>query len=120
MELALKQRTLVERLQAGEVLAADGATGTNYQRTGIEIGEPLGEMTHQQAVDAYAEQAAALTEGGVDFLLLETLFALEEGTAAIEGVTKVSGLPLVVSFSYDQGTRTMMGLRPAQVAAAIA
>jgi len=85
-----------------------------------QLCEPLGEMTHQQAVDTFAEQAAALTEGGVDFLLLETLFALEEGTAAIEGVKKVSDLPLVVSFSYDQGTRTMMGLRPAQVAAAIA
>lgn len=82
--------------------------------------EPFGELTRAMVIDAYAEQAAALTEGGVDVLLLETFFALEEATAAIEGVKRVSKLPLVVSFSYDQGTRTMMGLRPAQVAAAIA
>lgn len=82
--------------------------------------EPFGELTHDMVANAYAEQAAALTEGGVDLLLLETFFALEEATAAIQGVKRVSQLPLVVSFSYDQGTRTMMGLRPSQVAAAIA
>lgn len=82
--------------------------------------EPLGELTVVECAEAYAEQAAALTEGGVDFLLLETFFALEEARAAIEGVKRVSDLPLVVSFSYDQGTRTMMGLRPSQVVQAIA
>jgi 5-methyltetrahydrofolate--homocysteine methyltransferase len=44
---------------------------------------------------------------------------LDEATAAIEGVKRASALPLVVSFSYDQGTRTMMGLSPAQVIQAV-
>lgn len=197
-------KSFLDRLSAGEILVADGATGTNYQQMGIEIGvppeewvfdkpenvlalhrafvdagsdiiltdtfggtrlrmrdskyadrapelnrraaelarqaasaregvlvagsmgptgmlmEPFGELTHAAAADAYAEQAAALTEGGVDLLLLETFFALEEGVAAIEGVQRASSLPLVVSFSYDQGTRTMMGLSPTQVVQAIA
>jgi 5-methyltetrahydrofolate--homocysteine methyltransferase len=82
--------------------------------------EPFGELTPAAAADAYAEQAAALTEGGVDLLLLETFFALEEALAAIEGAKRTSPLPLVVSFSYDQGTRTMMGLSPTQVVHAIA
>jgi methionine synthase I (cobalamin-dependent) len=77
--------------------------------------EPLGELTPAHAVDAYAEQAGALTEGGVDLLLLETFFALDEALAAIEGVRRASVLPLVVSFSFDRGTRTMMGLSPTQV-----
>ncbi len=197
-------KTFLDRLNAGEILVADGATGTNYQAMGIEIGvppeewvfdkpenvlalhrafvdagsdiiltctfggtrlrmrdskyadrapelnrraaelarqaasaregvlvagsmgptgmlmEPFGELTHAAAADAYAEQAAALTAGGVDLLLLETFFALEEAQAAIEGVKRASALPLVVSFSYDQGTRTMMGLTPTQVVQAIA
>lgn len=87
--------------------------------TGILM-QPFGELTHADVVNAYAEQAAALTEGGVDLLLLETFFALEEATAAIEGVKQTSPLPLVVSFSYDQGARTMRGLRPAQVVQTIA
>ena len=81
--------------------------------------EPLGELTAAAAADAYAEQAAALREGGVDLLLLETFFALDEALAAIDGVRRSSDLPLVVSFSFDRGTRTMMGLSPTQVIEAI-
>jgi len=76
--------------------------------------EPFGSLSLAEAVDNYAEQAAALTAGGVDFLLLETFFSLEEALAAGEGIRMSSSLPLVVSFSYDQGQRTMMGLRPTQ------
>lgn len=82
--------------------------------------EPFGELTHDDVANAYAEQATALTEGGADLLVLETFFALEEATAAIEGVQSVSKLPLIVSFSFDQGTRTMMGLTPTQVAKTMA
>ncbi len=82
--------------------------------------EPLGELTHAECAANYAEQARALTEGGVDFLLLETFFALEEAQAALDGAQRASNLPLVVSFSYDQGTRTMMGTRPSQFVQAIA
>jgi 5-methyltetrahydrofolate--homocysteine methyltransferase len=197
-------RAFLDRLHAGSILVADGATGTNYQMAGLGLGvppeewvfdapdkvvnlhrafieagsdiiltnsfggtrlrmrdsqyadrpqdinrraaelareavagrdgvlvagsmgptgqlcEPYGELTQADAVANYAEQAAALTAGRVDLLLLETFFALEEATAAIEGVRQGSDLPLVVSFSYDQGTRTMMGLRPSQVVEAIA
>ena len=81
--------------------------------------EPLGELTATAAADAYAEQAAGLAEGGVDVLLLETFFALEEALAAIEGIRRTTDLPLVVSFSFDQGTRSMMGLRPASMVEAI-
>ena len=196
--------TFLDRLQAGDILVADGATGTSYQQMGLPLGvapeewiesepekvlglhrafieagadiiltnsfggtplrlretsfrgraqelnrraaalareaassakavlvagsmgptgmlmEPYGELTASSAVEAYAEQARGLVEGGVDLLLLETFFALEEGLSAIEGIRQVSDLPLVVSFSFDQGTRTMMGVRAAQVAGAIA
>lgn len=79
--------------------------------------EPFGTMKPEEVKDAYAEQAAALTAGGVDLLVLETFFALEELEAAIVGVQSASDLPLVCSFSYDRGARTMMGVRPAQMAA---
>jgi len=82
--------------------------------------EPLGDLTTSAAADAYAEQAAGLTEGGVDLLLLETFFALEEALAAIDGIRRVTTLPLVVSFSFDQGTRTMMGLSPTTMLNAVA
>jgi len=77
--------------------------------------EPFGDLTPAAAADAYAEQAAALSQAGADLLLLETFFALDEARAAIDGVRRSSSLPLVVSFSFDRGTRTMMGLSPTQV-----
>jgi len=51
----------------------------------------------------------------VDLLLIETMFSFEETNAAFEGAKSVSDLPIVVSFSYDRGTRTMMGIKPKDV-----
>jgi 5-methyltetrahydrofolate--homocysteine methyltransferase len=190
---------LVERLKAGEVLVADGATGTNLQKVGLVGGihtedwvfdepkkildlekafvaagsdiiltctfggtrprmqgakhgdqvyeinkraaelareaasarddvlvagsmgpigkllKPYGPLTDEEARQAFAEQARALAEGGVDFLLFETHFALNEVDAGLEGARSVTDLPIVVSFSYDRGTRTMMGVKPTDV-----
>jgi 5-methyltetrahydrofolate--homocysteine methyltransferase len=82
--------------------------------------EPLGPLTRELAVATFAEQARALTDGGVDLLVLETFFSLDEGLWALEGIQSASELPLVVSYSFDQGTRTMMGLTPTQVVEAFA
>ena len=77
--------------------------------------KPYGPITYEEAKAAFAEQARALAEGGVDLLLIETHFALEEADAAFEGSRSVTDLPIVISFSYDRGTRTMMGVKPADV-----
>ena len=82
--------------------------------------EPLGPLTRDLAVATYAEQARALADGGVDLLVLETFFSLDEGLWALEGIQSAVDLPLVVSYSFDQGTRTMMGLSPTQVVEAFA
>jgi 5-methyltetrahydrofolate--homocysteine methyltransferase len=84
------------------------------------LADPLGPLTHDLAVATFGEQARALTEGGVDLLVLETFFSLDEGLWAVEGIRGVTDLPLVVSYSFDQGTRTMMGLTPTQVVEAFA
>ena len=97
-----------DRLVAGSL----GPTG--------QLPEPYGLLTRDVCVEAYAEQARALADGGVDLLVLETFFALEEALWAIEGIQSVSDLPLVMSFSFDQGTHTMMGLSPADVVTAVA
>jgi 5-methyltetrahydrofolate--homocysteine methyltransferase len=76
---------------------------------------PYGPLTPEDARATYAEQAKALAEGGVDLLLIETMFALEEATPAFEGARSATDLPIVVSFSYDRGVRTMMGVKTSQV-----
>jgi 5-methyltetrahydrofolate--homocysteine methyltransferase len=84
------------------------------------LADPLGPLTHELAVSTFAGQARALTAGGVDVLVLETFFSLDEGLWAVEGIRSESDLPLVVSYSFDQGRRTMMGLTPTQVVDAFA
>jgi 5-methyltetrahydrofolate--homocysteine methyltransferase len=94
----------------GEVLVAGsmGPTG--------ELLQPLGTLSPQEVSGYYAEQAAALAQGGVDLLLVETMFDLAEARAAIEGAQRAADLPLVCTFSFDMGTVTMMGTAPAAVA----
>jgi methionine synthase I (cobalamin-dependent) len=102
------------RTAVGDELLVAGSMGPTGQ-----LVEPYGVLTREVCVEAYAEQARALADGGVDLLVLETFFALEEALWAIEGARSASDLPLVMSFSFDQGTHTMMGLSPAEVVAAV-
>ena len=97
-----------DRLVAGSL----GPTG--------QLVEPYGLLTRETAVDAYAEQARALAGAGADLLVLETFFALEEALWAVEGARSATDLPIVASFSFDQGTHTMMGLSPTDVVSAVA
>lgn len=79
-----------------------------------EMLAPLGRMTEEEARRAFAEQAAVLVEGGVDAILIETMSALEEASAAVEGVKEVTGLPVLCTMSFDTHGRTMMGVKPEQ------
>ena len=76
-----------------------------------EIMEPVGSLSHEDAVKAFAEQAAALKEGGVDVLWIETMSAEEELRAAVEGAA-LANLPIVTTMSFDTNGRTMMGITP--------
>ena len=77
-----------------------------------EILEPNGPVSIQQAQAAFAEQARALADGGVDVLWIETISSAEEIQAAVLGAAEV-GLPIVYTVSIDTNGRTMMGLTPA-------
>jgi 5-methyltetrahydrofolate--homocysteine methyltransferase len=102
------------REAVGDARLVAGSMGPTGQ-----LVEPYGVLTREVCVEAYAEQSRALVDGGVDLLVLETFFALDEALWAVEGVQSITDLPLVVSFSFDQGTRTMMGLGPTDVVAAV-
>ena len=79
-----------------------------------EILEPSGPVSIQQAQAAFADQARALADGGVDILWIETISSAEEIQAAVLGAATV-GLPIVYTVSIDTNGRTMMGLTPADV-----
>lgn len=96
--------------KAGRPVVVAGSMGP----TG-ELYEPLGPLTISDGADAFAEQARALADGGVDVLWIETMSSREEVAAAVKGAA-VTGLPFVTTCSFDTNGRTMMGLTPAEFA----
>jgi 5-methyltetrahydrofolate--homocysteine methyltransferase len=80
-----------------------------------------GEISDQQATDAFAAQAAILAQAGADALLVETMSDIAEARLAV-AAAKATGLPVIASFAFDSGKnkdRTMMGFTPEAVAAAM-
>lgn len=115
-----QDRTPEVNMRAAEIArkaasARDGALVAGSMGPVGALIEPYGPLKAEDVRATFAEQAKALAEGGVDLLLIETMFSFEEATAAFEGAKSVTDLPIVVSFSYDRGTRTMMGVKPKDV-----
>jgi len=79
-----------------------------------ELFEPLGALTHDDAVAAFAEQIEGLKAGGADVAWIETMSSPEEIRAAAEAATRV-GLPFVYTGSFDTAGKTMMGLHPKDI-----
>lgn len=100
-------RAMKEKGRTVIVAGSIGPTGELY--------EPLGPLTIADGADAFAEQARALADGGVDVLWIETMSSKEEVTAAVKGAA-VTGLPFITTCSFDTNGRTMMGLTPAEFA----
>ncbi len=111
IEINRKAAALARKARGGRDVLVAGSMGPLGQ-----LLKPYGPLAIEEATTAYREQAGALTEGGVDLLVIETQYSLDEVDAALTAVTSVTELPVVVSFSFDRGTRTMMGVAPADVA----
>jgi len=91
---------------AGRPVVVAGSMGP----TG-EIYQPVGTLSIEDGREAFAEQARALAEGGVDVLWIETMSGKEELEAAVAGAS-VTSLPIVATMTFDTNGRTMMGLAP--------
>ncbi|MGD0537264.1 MAG: homocysteine S-methyltransferase family protein [Verrucomicrobiota bacterium] len=77
-----------------------------------------GETTEDELAAAFAEQARAVADGGVDAIVIETMSDLAEAKLAL-AAAKATGLPVVACMVFDAGKdkdRTMMGATPEQVA----
>jgi 5-methyltetrahydrofolate--homocysteine methyltransferase len=95
--------------KAGRKVIVAGSVGP----TG-ELLVPLGAMTYEDAVDAFAEQIEGLKEGGAEVAWIETMSAPDEIRAAAEAAIRV-GLPYTYTGSFDTAGRTMMGLLPRDI-----
>ncbi|MBX3530855.1 MAG: betaine--homocysteine S-methyltransferase [Rhizobiaceae bacterium] len=76
-----------------------------------ELLVPLGALTYEEAVEAFAEQIEGLKAGGADVAWIETMSSPDEIRAAAEAAARV-GMPYTFTASFDTAGRTMMGLAP--------
>ena len=81
----------VARQAAGNSAFVAGAIGP----LGVRI-EPLGAISFAEAKQAFREQAEALVEAGVDLLVLETFWDLNEIREAIYAAREVAGNDMVI------------------------
>lgn len=126
--IRLEQSGLAERFadvnSRAVALAKEAAMNSKVLITG-SIGplghmlKPLGPLEEKDAEIFYRDQAQILVEAGVDILVVETQFDLTEASIGVKAALDSGSLPVVCSFSFDRGTKTMMGVSPAKFAQAL-
>jgi homocysteine S-methyltransferase len=80
---------------------------------------PLGPIGEAEARAAFGAQIAALAEGGVDLIVIETMRYLREAMAALAAAREVCELPVAVQITFGEDGRTVRGRGPAEVAWAL-
>jgi len=107
------KEAIAENKPTARVAGSMGPTGRFLQ--------PLGNMSFDSIYDTYREQAEALIEGGVDFIIIETIIDVQEMRAALlasldareaAGKTK-DDVQIICQFSFSEDGRTITGTPPA-------
>jgi 5-methyltetrahydrofolate--homocysteine methyltransferase len=97
----------VSRKAVGEMTLVAGDIST----TGHLV-KPFGEMEFDYAVEIFAEQIRGLVDGGVDFLIIETMIDIQEARAALIAAKETCDLPVCVSMTFNESKRTLTGTDP--------
>lgn len=104
LNLAAAQQAIETKPEGRFVAGSMGPTG--------KFLKPHGEFSEEEFEYAYAEQARGLTDGKVDFLLIETQYDVKEALCALRGARNVSSLPVFVTMTFNLNPRgyfTIMG-----------
>ena len=104
---------------AREVVGRSALVAGSIGPLGREI-EPYGTTTKDEAAAAFENQAKALVEAGVDFILLETFSSTDELLIAIKTVSAITDLPLIAQMTFNEHNETIYGKALEDAMAAIA
>jgi methionine synthase I (cobalamin-dependent) len=106
--------------RAAAELARDEARGALVAGSIGPGGQYRDRPSPEEMRHAFAEQASALHQGGIDLFWCETFGDVDELSAAVLGIRDVSSRPIVALMTYTAAGRTPTGLTPAAVVAAVA
>ncbi|WP_293986224.1 homocysteine S-methyltransferase family protein [uncultured Megasphaera sp.] len=90
----------------GKALVAGDMTMTGQQLY------PMGDLTFEELVTVYREQAQALYDAGVDLFVVETMMSLQETRAAVLAIKEVCDLPIMATLTFEKDGRTLYGTPP--------
>ena len=96
---------------ARECAGEDGLVAGAVGPLGVRL-EPLGPCTAAEAREAFREQLEALADAGVDLILFETFYDLEELREAIAAARAVSDLPVLAQVTIDDDGNMLSGTNP--------
>jgi homocysteine S-methyltransferase len=100
------------RLAKEAAKSFDGLVAGSVGPLGVRI-EPLGKTSFEEARNAFREQIAALVEGGVDLLILETFGYIEELHQVILAARDVEPrIPVVAQVTIDEDGNCLDGSTP--------
>ncbi|MBI2835434.1 MAG: bifunctional homocysteine S-methyltransferase/methylenetetrahydrofolate reductase [Acidobacteria bacterium] len=108
------QGARIARHAAREQVFVAGAIGP----LGIRI-EPWGKTGVDEAEEYFREQVAALVEGDVDLFVLETFRDLNEISAAIRAVRRLTDRPIVAQMTTEEDGNSLDGTPPEVFAPAL-
>jgi 5-methyltetrahydrofolate--homocysteine methyltransferase len=85
--------------------------------------QPLGDVSPEAMQNSFFSQAGVLIDSGIDLIIIETMYSLEEALAAVQGVRKAGDILLLASMTYSKtknGFFTVMGENVSQCVSALA
>lgn len=71
--------------------------------------EPMGELSFDDAYDAFAEVARAAEKNGADLVIIETMSDTLEAKAAVLAVKENTKLPVFLTMTFDESYKTLTG-----------
>ncbi len=77
-----------------------------------KILEPYGDLKVSEVYKNYQEQVVILEKVGVDLIILETFYDLEEIRAALKATKENTNLMVIASLTFDQNLKTIYGVGP--------
>ena len=77
-----------------------------------KILEPYGPLSIKEVYENYKEQVVILKEIGVDLIILETFYDLEEIKAALKATKENTDLMVIASMTFDKNLKTIYGVDP--------